>query len=153
MADWAKDKQDVWAQVCEKYGGSKEAFDCGTWGFFDWSIGKAWPTVSSINKARKFGWTRHDDTFETWVETFRTFANAGILPRAEVIRSMPIDTKLSATNGNINGMNGSLIDSETSETKGPPTDVGAGEINGLNYQEGDFKAKATPVAQVETMSS
>ncbi|KAL4862672.1 hypothetical protein BDV12DRAFT_207071 [Aspergillus spectabilis] len=80
MAEWAKDKKPVWERICDKYGGNKEAFDWGTWGFFDWTIGKSWPTISSINKARRFGWTRHDDTFETWVETFRTFENAGILP-------------------------------------------------------------------------
>lgn len=80
MAEWAKDKKPVWEQICDKYGGNKEAIDWGTWGFFDWSIGKAWPTISSINKARRLGWKRHDDTFETWVETFRSFENAGILP-------------------------------------------------------------------------
>lgn len=80
MSDWAKDKKPVWETICDKYGGTKDAFDWGTWDFFDWAIGKAWPTLLSINKARKFGWTRHDDTFETWVETFRSFENAGILP-------------------------------------------------------------------------
>lgn len=81
MSDWAKNKRAAWERVCDKYGGKKDAFDCGTWGFFDWAVGKAWPTLLSINKARKFGWTRHDGTFESWVETFKTFENAGILPQ------------------------------------------------------------------------
>ncbi|KAH7341215.1 hypothetical protein BKA66DRAFT_35018 [Pyrenochaeta sp. MPI-SDFR-AT-0127] len=87
MGDWAKDKRQVWEAICEKYGGSKEAFDWGTWGFFDWATGKSWPTISTMTKARKFGWHRHDDTYETWVETFRAFENAGILPRQHLIHA------------------------------------------------------------------
>ncbi|KAH7412953.1 nucleoside-diphosphate-sugar epimerase GsfE [Cadophora sp. MPI-SDFR-AT-0126] len=81
MEDWAKDKEVVWKNMCEKYGGNPEAFNWGTWQFFDWCLGKGWPTVSSVSKARKFGWKRYDDTYQTWVETFRTFENAGVLPR------------------------------------------------------------------------
>lgn len=85
MEDWAADKKEVWERVCDKYGGKKEAFDWGTWFFFDWTVGKAWPTLSSMTKARKFGWTRYDDTYETWVETFKAFENAGILPQNRVL--------------------------------------------------------------------
>ncbi|PVH77017.1 nucleoside-diphosphate-sugar epimerase GsfE [Cadophora sp. DSE1049] len=81
MGEWAKDKEPVWKSMCEKYGGNPEAFSWGTWQFFDWSVGKAWPTVSSLSKARRFGWKRYDDTYQTWVETFRVFENAGVLPR------------------------------------------------------------------------
>ena len=81
MAEWAADKKEVWDKVCEKYGGKKEAFEWGTWFFFDWSVGKAWPTLSSMTKARKFGWNRYDDTYETWIETFKAFENAGVLPK------------------------------------------------------------------------
>ena len=115
MADWASDKREIWEKVCEKYGGSKDAFDCGTWGFFDWSIGKAWPTISSISKARKFGWNRYDDTFETWCETFRMFANAGILPRQQAVMTAstngtypPLSAGKTASKGAVNGVNGSL---------------------------------------------
>ncbi|KAF4996339.1 hypothetical protein FDECE_12483 [Fusarium decemcellulare] len=80
LGDWAKDKKPVWERLCEKYGGNKEAFDWGTWSFFDWATGKSWPTIMSISKARKFGWNRYDDTLETWVDTFKAFENAGILP-------------------------------------------------------------------------
>jgi hypothetical protein len=85
MADWAADKKEVWERICDKYGGNKEAFDWGTWFFFDWAVGKAWPTLSSMQKARRFGWNRYDDTFETWVESFRAFENSGILPQRRVV--------------------------------------------------------------------
>lgn len=101
MGDWAEGKQQYWNKVCEKYGGDKQAFEWGTWGFFDWMIGKAWPTTSSMSKARKFGWHRQDDTYETYVETFRAFQNAGVLPRADMLRSGA--DKGTALDGAVNG--------------------------------------------------
>ncbi|KAI0592716.1 hypothetical protein F4775DRAFT_599689 [Biscogniauxia sp. FL1348] len=104
MANWVDGKREVWHRICDKYGGTKEAFDWGTWGFLDWNIGKAWSTLSSITKARKFGWDRYDDTFETWVQTFRTFENAGVLPQRELIAGDPVDATVSmATSNGTNG--------------------------------------------------
>jgi hypothetical protein len=103
MGEWAKDKKQVWETVCEKYGGSKEAFDWGTWGFFDWATGKSWPTISTMTKARKFGWHRYDDTYETWVETFKAFENAGILPRNHQIQAAASSAK------SLNGVNSAKI--------------------------------------------
>ncbi|GFN11701.1 hypothetical protein AtubIFM56815_009240 [Aspergillus tubingensis] len=80
MVEWAKDKRGVWETVVQKHGGKVEAFDWGTWGFFNWATGKSWLTISSVNKARKYGWQRHDNTFDTWIETYRSFENAGVLP-------------------------------------------------------------------------
>ncbi|KAJ5704024.1 NAD-dependent epimerase/dehydratase [Penicillium malachiteum] len=80
MVEWAKDKREVWERVVRKYGGKADAFDWCTWGFFNWATGKSWITISSINKARKFGWHRNDKTFDTWIETYRSFENAGVLP-------------------------------------------------------------------------
>ena len=119
MADWATDKKEVWERVCAKYGGSKEAFDWGTWGFFDWSIGKAWPTIMTISKARKFGWNRYDDTFETWVETFRTFSNAGILPRGHLMKALPSATKLPSKDVKVNGTSASLDNHGEPEAEAP----------------------------------
>jgi hypothetical protein len=34
----------------------------------------------STTKARKFGWTRYDDSYDAWIETVRTFENARVLP-------------------------------------------------------------------------
>lgn len=89
MTEWAAEpspsKRSAWERICAKYGGNPEAFDWGTWAFFDWGVGKAWPTLSSVSKARAFGWSRYDDTFEGLVETFRGFENAGVLPRRRVL--------------------------------------------------------------------
>ncbi|KAF5866479.1 hypothetical protein ETB97_012033 [Aspergillus alliaceus] len=86
MVEWAKDKRPVWEAVVKKYGGKVDAFDWGTWGFFNWATGKSWCTISSVNKARKYGWQRTDSTLETWIETYRSFENAGVLPAQGVLQ-------------------------------------------------------------------
>ncbi|KAG8163154.1 hypothetical protein KVR01_007632 [Diaporthe batatas] len=80
MEDWARGNKDVWQQVVAKYGGHKDAFNWGTWDFFDWALGKGWCTIGTVSKARKYGWTRYDDSYDVWIKTFRSFENAGILP-------------------------------------------------------------------------
>lgn len=122
MSDWAADKRPVWKRICAKYGGSEAAFDCGTWGFFDWSVGKAWPTTSSISKARRFGWNRYDDTYETWCETFRTFANAGMLPKQRDVLgagsgALPQVVQGKAVNGVSGKMNGGGHQDESPEAQ------------------------------------
>lgn len=99
MSNWAKDKRPVWEAICKKYGGDPNAFDWGTWGFFDWSIGKSWPTLSSISKARNMGWNRYDDTYETWIETYRAFENAGVLPSNTLLRELGRKDKMALPNG------------------------------------------------------
>lgn len=80
MVEWARDKRQVWERICAKYGGRPEAFDWGTWQFFEWSLGKTWPTVATNAKARRFGWKRIDNTYDAWIDTFKTLANAGVIP-------------------------------------------------------------------------
>lgn len=117
MIQWAKDNEEVWQSVVAKHGGHPEAFKWGTWDFFDWMIGKAWCTIGSVSKARKFGWMRYDDTYDTWIETFRSFENAGILPFQQVssgkdhlssksIRAHPGDAVERRLNGNGLSSNG-----------------------------------------------
>ena len=107
MIDWARDKRPYWESVCRKYGGNPEAFEWGTWGFFDWSIGKTWPTLGTNNKARRYGWTRVDDTLESWIETYRSFEAAGILPtgggKTEKISAVKVNGKPAESEARSNG--------------------------------------------------
>lgn len=87
LTEWAnKDRKAIWEKVCDKYGGSKDAFDNGTWGFCNWFLGKAWPTTSVMTKAHQYGYHRQDDSYTVWTDTFRMLENAGILPPAEKLR-------------------------------------------------------------------
>lgn len=92
MADWAEGKKEVWQRVVAHYGGHPDAFDWGTWDFFDWALGKAWYTIGSVSKARKFGWKRYDDSLDAWTQTFRSFENAGILPITMPRPTVDVDT-------------------------------------------------------------
>lgn len=85
LVEWAKDKREAWNRVVEKYGGKHEVFDWAAWGHLSWGMGRAWSTLLSVGKARKFGWKRYDDTFEAWTKTYKSLENAGILPSARPI--------------------------------------------------------------------
>ncbi|KAK7725923.1 hypothetical protein SLS63_007915 [Diaporthe eres] len=85
MVEWAKDKKPVWERVVAKNGGNPEAFDWATWDILDWGLGESWLAMTTVAKARKFGWTRFDDTHDTWIQTFRSFENAGVLPASAPI--------------------------------------------------------------------
>ncbi|PPJ60583.1 hypothetical protein CBER1_11934 [Cercospora berteroae] len=104
MSEWAADKKPVWDRICEKYRGSKDALGSGTWGYFDWAVGKTWPTTMSITKARKFGWNGYNDTKGNYYETFRTFANAGVLPSQRAVLAGIGDGGFERVKPEINGL-------------------------------------------------
>lgn len=114
MGEWAKDKREVWHRIVEKYGGDKDAFEWGTWSFFDWATGKSWPTVSSMSKARRYGWYRYDDSYESFAETFRAFENAGVLPPLPRLHDVGAPLNGSTAKEVTNGL--SKVDSVVSKT-------------------------------------
>jgi hypothetical protein len=65
LAEWATDKHEVWDRICDKYGcpEAKPTWKSGTWAFQDWVFQRTWSATLSINKARKFGWTGHIDSY------------------------------------------------------------------------------------------
>ncbi|CAG7926822.1 unnamed protein product [Penicillium olsonii] len=82
LEDWAKDKREVWNALCDKLGspGSKSTFDAGTWAFQDWVFQRTWSAPLSMNKARKFGWTGHLDSFDSFTDAFTKFKELGQIP-------------------------------------------------------------------------
>ncbi|CBF84432.1 hypothetical protein AN9028.2 [Aspergillus nidulans FGSC A4] len=82
LEQWAQDKREVWNRLCDKAGSplSKASFDAGTWTFQDWVFQRTWSSPLSINKARKFGWTGHLDSFDSFVDAFKRFKELGQIP-------------------------------------------------------------------------
>ena len=80
--DWAKDKREVWDNLCDRLGSpeSKGTFDAGTWALQDWVFRRTWSAPLSMNKARKFGWTGHIDSFESFTDAFTRFKELGQIP-------------------------------------------------------------------------
>lgn len=52
-----------------------------------------------MSKARKTGWHRQDDSYDTWIETFRSFEYAGVLPSAEKLRAASKKSEKELVNG------------------------------------------------------
>ena len=86
LGEWAKDKKEVWEKIVRKYGGNVDCFQVDSFAFLDWglnpSVSITTPFMSTARKARKYGWNRHDDSYDAWYQTFRSYENAGILPKA-----------------------------------------------------------------------
>ncbi|KAJ5824682.1 hypothetical protein N7447_007022 [Penicillium robsamsonii] len=83
MGEWAKDKKPIWERIVAKYGGEIEAFQLGEFELMNWLITPSpqkIPFISTVAKAREFGWNRSDDTYQTWLDTLRSYENAGVLP-------------------------------------------------------------------------
>jgi nucleoside-diphosphate-sugar epimerase len=82
FAEWAKDKRQVWDRICDNAGvpQAKATWDAGTWAYQDWVFQRTWSATLSINKARKFGWTGHVDSFQAFVKTFEKMKALGQIP-------------------------------------------------------------------------
>ncbi|OQD90119.1 hypothetical protein PENSOL_c061G00874 [Penicillium solitum] len=82
LEDWARDKREVWNKLCDRLGSpeSKSTFDAGTWAFQDWVFQRTWSAPLSMNKARKFGWTGHVDSFDSFTDAFTRFKELGQIP-------------------------------------------------------------------------
>lgn len=80
--DWAKDKRKIWDELCERKNlpSAKKTFDFATWGLQDWVFQRGWSATVSINKARRFGWTGHVDSYESFIQTFEKFKKNGLIP-------------------------------------------------------------------------
>lgn len=83
LAEWAQDKKPVWERIVAKYGGDPEAFQLDAFQLMNWYITPApnmKPFISTVVKARQFGWNHSDDTYQSWLNTMRAYENAGVLP-------------------------------------------------------------------------
>ena len=83
LAEWAKDKRGIWDGICDRAGmpDAKGTWDAGTWAFQDWVFQRTWSGTLSLNKARKFGWTGHIDSFESFIDAFKSFQVLGQIPK------------------------------------------------------------------------
>jgi len=83
LAEWAADKREVWDRICEKAGvaQAKATWDAGTWHYQDWVFQRTWCATLSINKARKYGWTGHLDSFDSITHAFDKFEELDQIPK------------------------------------------------------------------------
>jgi nucleoside-diphosphate-sugar epimerase len=82
LAEWSKDKREVWDKICERAGKpeAKSTWDAGTWAFQDWVFQRTWSATLSVNKARKFGWHGHINSHKSFIDAFDSFERLGQIP-------------------------------------------------------------------------
>ncbi|KAH7069579.1 hypothetical protein BKA63DRAFT_545243 [Paraphoma chrysanthemicola] len=83
LAEWAADKKDVWYKICDEAGcpEAKATWESGTWAYQDWVFQRTWSATLSINKARRFGWNGHLDSYQSLTDAFDKFVELGQIPR------------------------------------------------------------------------
>jgi len=84
--EWSRNKGEVWKAIVAKYGGQADCFRTESFAMLNWgsnpSISITTPFMSSVAKAQKFGWNRTEDSYEAYNRSFKSYENAGILPRS-----------------------------------------------------------------------
>ncbi|KAH8151661.1 uncharacterized protein LAJ45_04283 [Morchella importuna] len=85
LVKWAEreDVKKAWAEIAKREGLKDDALKRATWVFANMMIGKKHPWVSSMTKARKFGWTGYVDTWECLEDTFNELEQEKIIPRPQ----------------------------------------------------------------------
>ena len=83
MTKWSQrsDVKKAWETLADKLDLEKEAFEKATWGFLTFVFGRNYDIVISMNKARKAGWTGHQDTWEALDRTLDELVAEKVLPR------------------------------------------------------------------------
>lgn len=82
LAEWCQDKRKVWEGLCDREGlpGAKATFDLAGWEVGDFLFQRTWSATLSVNKARRFGWTGHHDSYHSFVDTFEKFRQLDLIP-------------------------------------------------------------------------
>ncbi|CAG7966865.1 unnamed protein product [Penicillium olsonii] len=84
LVEWSRGKEKVWDAIVAKYGGRADCFQTEGFAMLNWgfnpSINIRSPFMSTVAKARKFGWNRIDDSYEAYDRSFQSYENTGILP-------------------------------------------------------------------------
>lgn len=82
--DWANDPKarKAWDELCDEKGcpEAKPWFDACCWQVMDWVMRRTWVATSSFNKARKFGYTGHIDSYDCFINTFEKYRELKQLP-------------------------------------------------------------------------
>ena len=79
---WSQ-REDVtraYEKLQQQYSLDKEAWEKATWGFMAFTLGRDNDCIVSMNKARKFGFTGYQDTWESFEDALDELEKEGILP-------------------------------------------------------------------------
>jgi len=82
LVKWSKqpEVQKAWERLAEREGLERDAFEKATWAFLGFILGRNYPLVISMSKARRMGWTGYIDTWDAFTEAFDELVEEKILP-------------------------------------------------------------------------
>ena len=82
LVKWSQrdDVQTAWKKLRDRDGLDSDAFGNATWAFLGFVLGRNYPIVISMSKARKYGWTGYQDTWESISETLDRLEEEKVLP-------------------------------------------------------------------------
>ena len=83
LVKWSQreDVKKAWNKLADDKGLEKEAFEKATWGFLTFVFGRNYDIVISMSKARKAGWTGHQDTWDALDQTMDELVGEKVLPK------------------------------------------------------------------------
>jgi nucleoside-diphosphate-sugar epimerase len=82
LIKWSQrsDVKSAWDRLAKREGLEKDALEKATWGFLGFVFGRNYDIVISMNKARKAGWTGHQDTWDSLNESLDELVVERVLP-------------------------------------------------------------------------
>ncbi|KAJ3283660.1 hypothetical protein HK104_010277 [Borealophlyctis nickersoniae] len=81
LTEYMKDKDKLWEQVAKTYGLDSSAFQCATWAFADFIVGRTWSDQGDMSKARHAGWDVTVDSFQAYVDVFDRMKLLNLIPK------------------------------------------------------------------------
>ena len=67
LVKWSQrqDVKEAWEELVKEHGLDKGAFEKATWGFLGFVLGRDYPVVASMSKARRLGWTGYIEAWDS----------------------------------------------------------------------------------------
>ncbi|KAF1977053.1 NAD(P)-binding protein [Bimuria novae-zelandiae CBS 107.79] len=83
LVNWSQrdDVKAAWERLADREKLDKSAFEKATWGFLGFVLGRNFDLVISMSKARKYGWTGYQDTWDSFESVFEDLEASGVLPK------------------------------------------------------------------------
>lgn len=83
LVKWSQEEKvtEAWNKLAEREGLDPNALENATWGFADFVLGRNYNVIQSMSKARKIGWSRYLDTWDSFQSLFTKLEEEKVVPK------------------------------------------------------------------------
>jgi len=81
LADYMKDKKDLWKEIAQKYNIDEKTFEYTTPEFVDQVLSFSWPQHFRMIKAEKIGWKNQSATINGYIDSFNKMKEWKMIPK------------------------------------------------------------------------